>query len=226
MVKTIAKSHNSFKSSIYQKIWDSQKLIPFLPSDNEYNITISNEHKFIWFQVPKVGYSTVRHILDVNKIKLTAEEAFQVYYPPKYYNEFFKFAFVRNPWDRLVSGWKDKVVNLNLFNFSESELEKMKNLPNFIEFLANQDLRNFDPHFKLQSKLIDLNNVDFIGRFENFTPDLAFILNTIKIENPEIPILNKSNREFEGYKTYFNETTAQTVAKIYEKDIRTFGYKF
>lgn len=88
------------------------------------------------------------------------------------------------------------------------------------------DLNHTDGHIKLQSALIDLNNVDYIGRFESFESDLHTVCTRIGLPNLNIPKKNKSDREFSSYRSYYNAHTAALVAKLYEKDIRMFGYTF
>jgi hypothetical protein len=226
MLKTVKVHQLSRKSNIYQKFSRSINNIHYWPSDHTYNLTISKERNFIWFMVPKVGYSTYLKILETHEIPLSADRLWDVFYPPAYYQDYFKFGFVRNPWDRVVSCWKHSVFDHNYFKFSESDRIKMQNLDIFLYFISSHDLKIADAHIKAQVNLIDLNNVDFIGRFENINSDLRFVFDKIGIKIENIPIENKSSREFSNYKDFYNESTAAMVAKLYDKDIRMFGYTF
>lgn len=86
-----------------QYLYEAISKIPFIPSTNQYNLTISHESKFIWFRVAKVGTRTILNHLRKSNVSLDVEHASFIHYPVKSYENYFKFAFVRNPWGRLVS---------------------------------------------------------------------------------------------------------------------------
>lgn len=199
--------------------------IPYIPSNTPYNITICHEKNFLWFRVAKVGTRTIFNVFDQAKLKLDADHPMNCYYPPNLYRGYFKFAFVRNPWDRLVSCWINKVVNTNLFNFSDSQLLEMRTFRNFVKFVESQNIEDCDPHLRLQQKFIDLNNVDFVGRFENFEEDLSKTIKFIGIESVTIPHKNASAKRLH-YREYYEGDLTERVAEIYRKDINIFHYDF
>jgi len=198
---------------------------PYLPSESPYNVTICHEKKFIWFRVAKVGTRTIFDVLNRADIKLDAEEPFNCHYPVKLYKNHFKFAFVRNPWDRLVSCWQNKVIKKNAFNFPEETYPQMKSFNNFVNFVAQVNINNCDNHFRLQSRLIDLNHIDYIGRFENFENDLKTVLTKLDIKDMTIDKKN-ATVDRKPYQEYYNEELKQRVARIYARDINLFSYKF
>ena len=52
----------------------------------------------------------------------------------------------------------------------------MNDINYFIDcFIFEKNLFQKDAHFRHQSDLIDLNNIDFIGRLENFESDHNFL---------------------------------------------------
>jgi len=154
-------------------------------------------------------------------IELTAEHPYRIYYPVNRYSTYFKFAFVRNPWDRFVSCWRDKVIRRNKFELSDTE----QNLESFIDYVTkNVDLEYGNHHLRLQSRLIDLNHIDYLGRFETFETDLKEVMNLLDIE-AAIKKKNASNRKVD-YREYYTERTKYKVAELYEKDIRIFNYEF
>jgi len=201
------------------------KSIPFLPSHNKYNLTVCHEKKFIWFRVAKVGTRTIYDVLKNSDIYLDAEHPFNCYYPKSLYKDYFKFAFIRNPYDRLVSCWKNKVLKNNYFGFSDKILMEMQNFAQFVDFVANQDIEKCDPHIRLQSKLIDLNEIDYLGKFENFEIDLSHIIKVLKINNQSINRMN-STKNRKHYSEYYNEKLRMKVGNIYEKDLIIFSYDF
>lgn len=197
----------------------------FIPSFKKYNLTICHQKKFLWFRVAKVGTRTIFNIFEQANIELDAEHAMLCHYPASLYKEYFNFAFVRNPWDRLVSCWQNKVVDSNSFNFSNPTLREMQTFSNFVDFVGTLDLDKCNHHIRLQSNLIDLNNVDFVGRFENFEADISSVIEILGLGAIQINHQNKSRR-ISNHKQYYDANLKRKVAQIYRKDIHIFGYEF
>lgn len=150
------------------------------------------------------------------------------------FNKCYKFAFVRNPLDKVVSlyfwmGYK---------YFSRFE--------DFVEFLYRKegkpDVRgtvenymSFDwlvnsPFTTPQHKFICNNRgklmVDFLGRFEDFSTDLATLLDNLNVEYDEEFLLEKVNAtKHKKYTTYYNKKTRDMVKSIYKRDFEIFGYE-
>lgn len=214
------------RSRIYQGA--SRQLIgriPFIPSLHPYNITISHKHRFIWFRVAKVGTRTIFDVLKNAGVHLDAEHAMDCRYPVTVFSRYFKFAFVRNPWDRLVSCWRNKVVDTNYFKFEDTTLERYQDFEHFVEYIETQDMDNCDIHMRLQSRLVDLNNIDFLGRFENFEKDLRYVLKEIGINVQEIPSRNVSSGAGD-YRDLYSDDLRERVGRLYDRDIRIFAYEF
>ncbi len=199
--------------------------IPFLPSSRRYNITVCHEKKFIWFRVAKVGTRTIYHHLLESNIHLDAEHPYRLYYPTNFYSDYFKFAFVRNPWDRLVSCWHNKVVDSNYFKFPDAKLTEMRTFANFVNFLSGLDIENCDPHLRLQCRLIDLNHIDYIGRLESLVSDLSKIFHILGIPLMSIESKNVSSKK-NHYHEYFDPALVEKVYQIYRRDIQIFDFDY
>ena len=141
------------------------------------------------------------------------------------HKDYFKFAFVRNPWDRLVSCWLDKVIGYNYFGFSAEKLSEMQRFENFVDFVGQQDIDSCDGHIRTQSKLIDLNNIDYIGRIENFNEHLSAVIQIIGLDSVVIGRKN-ANLNRGSYEQYYDDKLARQVAEIYRMDISIFKYDF
>ena len=205
----------------YQRIGSYIAKTAIYPSDVQYNLTISEKNKFLWFRVGKVGSRTILDIFNQANIELAAEHPYDLYYPVNKYKEYFRFAFVRNPWDRFVSCWQDKVIRRNKFLISDDEQE----FESFIDYVTmNIDLEYGNPHLRLQSRLIDLNHIDFLGRFETFEDDLNKVMNILGIE-ATIKKKNASKRKID-YREYYTSRTREKIADLYKKDINIFNYRF
>jgi len=202
--------------------------MPLLPTSSRYNLTVSHSQKFVWYRVAKVGTRTIFNHLKDSDVPLDVEHASWLHYPVKSFNDYFKFAFVRNPWDRVVSCWRNKVshnANKNFFLLPDSEAEKLQTFEGFVNFLTTVDIENCDRHIRSQSALIDLNSVDFIGRMETFEADASYVFQKLKLPEKEMVSQNVTSHET-SYKKYYSGELASKVAEIYRKDIQMFRYDF
>lgn len=192
-----------------------------------YQLTIGSNPAFVWFRNAKVGTRTLLALLNDAPISFEIEEGFDLPFRRKRYLDHFKFALVRNPWDRFVSAWRDKIVTPRerSFGFSPEERERSQDFEEFAKLIASQDPKRVNIHFRPQSEVIDLNAVDHIGRFENFEAEIRTVFERLGLPAPEeIPHKNRSRHE--PYATYYGEKTREIVADFYEKDVRMFGYEF
>ncbi|WP_353570915.1 sulfotransferase family 2 domain-containing protein [Candidatus Albibeggiatoa sp. nov. BB20] len=197
----------------------------YFPSANPYNLTISHEQHFVWFRVAKVATRSMYNYLLSNNITLDVEHCYNLHYPINTYQDYYKFAFVRNPWDRLASCWFSKIINGNHFNFDPHTLEKMQSFEHFVSFVASLDISSCDSHLRLQSRLIDLNQLDYLGRFETLQEDITHVFHTLDIPLENFGHENQSKSKGD-YRQYYNDITCEKVSKIYKKDIQIFGYQF
>ncbi|KHD08080.1 hypothetical protein PN36_16185 [Candidatus Thiomargarita nelsonii] len=197
-----------------------------MPSSHQYDVTISEAKKFIWFRVPKVASRTIYDHLREQVMPLECEHPSRIDYPVNLYKNYFKFAFVRNPWDRLVSCWYNKVIDDNAFKFNETEHANLQQFEYFVNYVASLNIENCDPHFRLQSRLIDLNWIDYIGRFENFEEDYSLVCQKLGLSLNHLTHRNPSSKTKKHYREFYTKALRDKVYKIYLKDIQTFGYQF
>jgi len=138
---------------------------------------------------------------------------------PSAYRQFFSFAFVRNPWDWLVS-----IYHYMLDNTQHHQHDFVANtFSSFDEFLAWKVVHDL----KLQSLfLADAEGrmiVDFVGRIETLDADFAEVCRRGGI-SAELPHINRSRHA--DYRAYYNDRTRLLVEEAFRKDIEAFGYGF
>jgi hypothetical protein len=148
------------------------------------------------------------------------------------WSEYYRFAFVRNPWDRLVS-WYSMVTT---FSRTGNELWQYvhDNSSTFEEFIYNctdeVEIKKgvyYSFSYNQLDYVTDENGdllVDFIGQLENFDEDLLEVLSRIGIELETIPRKNTSDHRH--YSTFYTRDTEMIVRERFKRDIEYFGYEF
>ena len=190
-----------------------------------YNLTISHSHRFVWYRVAKVATRTVRHHFASHDIALDVDHAMRIRYPTETFGDYFKFAFVRDPLDRFISAWQDKVVNMNYYKFPAATHREMQRVEAFARWTAEQDLSavpGTDQHLALQSRLIDLSQVDFVGRLESFDRDFAEVCE--RIGAPAVPTAPQNQTAPGGHRREVSDELRELVATMYRRDHQIFGY--
>ncbi len=152
------------------------------------------------------------------------------------YQSHFKFAFVRNPWDRLVSCYSNKFADRGkgLGGPQKQAAEFRPGMPfaEFVEAVHATPDEEANPHFRSQHTVVCGPEghvmADFVGRFENLREDFAIVTKKIGTPGLELPhrLKSRRHRESRPYTDFYDERLKGLVHKRYEKDIETFGYSF
>lgn len=176
---------------------------------------ISHKHNFIFIHIPRTGGTSIEEFFGTHMWKdspdekhLSAKEAKKLY-GEEIWNSYFKFSFVRNPWDRVVSLWKSSLYIQT---------------PSVYRFLLLFKPR---PHeYKLSSyvDILDLE-LDFIGKFENLQNDFEIVLDKLGIKKAVLPHLSK-RVDSNHYSYQYNAETKAIVEHFYKRDIEKFSYFF
>lgn len=191
-----------------------------------YNITVSHPHRFMWFRNAKVGTRTILGFLDQQQVDDRLLVLSDAQYPTALFADYFKFGFVRHPLDRFISAWQDKVHQQNHFRFPPQRWERMKTIENFATWVAGKDLRDLavtDRHLVLQSRLLDLGQLDHLGRLETFADDFNAICSAIGIPWSE-PVRQNQSRPQGVSRDNASQELRSVVEEIYRLDYQVFGY--
>ncbi|WP_181312541.1 sulfotransferase family 2 domain-containing protein [Nocardioides campestrisoli] len=190
-----------------------------------YNLTISHSHRFVWYRVAKVATRTVRHHFAAHSVTMDVDHAMRIHYPTSTFSDYFKFAFVRDPLDRFVSAWHDKVVNHNYFRFDAATYKRMQDVVEFARWVSTQDLAavpGTDQHLALQTRLVDLSQVDFVGRLESFDRDFAEVCE--QVGAPAVPANPQNQTAAPGQRREASAELEKWVRRMYRRDYQILGY--
>ena len=177
---------------------------------------INHNLKCIFIEVPKTGSTSIRSIIGFAKKHHQTIVDIENEITKEQFDEYFKFAFVRNPWDRELSLYK-----YILMSPKHHYHKQCRQFVNFSTYLREGRLS--PQQYDFLSKH-EKNQLDFVGRFENVQEDFDTICDKIGIPRQKLPHKNKTRHKH--YTEYYDNETKQIVAEKYAKDIEYFGYKF
>ena len=196
------------------------------------NVNSEYSKKFIFIHIPKTGGHSMRGVLKkrhTNSERLCQQRGIHPNindYIKEGYNldNFFKFAFVRNPWDRLLSNYHFRIQIMR---------SKDTAAVSFRDWVLNSKTKrghsflNTGEMYKPQCSYITFNKtkmVDFIGRYENLQQDWDFVCDQLQIKKQTLPHKNKSSHS--SYRDYYDEDTIDLVSEYFQEDIENFDYEF
>jgi len=123
------------------------------------------------------------------------------------YRSFRKFAFVRNPFDRIVSA----------FEYSRQQIGYEGS---FSQFVGNcnvylQPQVNFVFFYRKQL-------VDWIGRFERIDEDVQYLSDWLGL--PKLVLSHRNRTERAPYRDYLTPSVKQRIVEAYSSDFAAFDY--
>jgi hypothetical protein len=206
---------------------------------------LSIEKKFLFVHVPKTGGTSVARALDPwvvhpplsawNKLlsrfhlqKDPARVRLRVHgsltdayaqLPDDFSDSLFKFGFVRNPWDRLVSEYSFILAREN-----HPRHRVVKALPDFLAYLRYERER---ARGRSQARMLAAppgrRPLDFVGRFENLSADFSEACRRMGVD-AELPHLNRTKHR--DYRDFYDAQTRAYVAEAWADEISAFKYSF
>ena len=201
----------------------------------------------IFLHIPKNGGTSVGRTLfgeyGGNHMPMGS---YQIIYSREEFESYFKFCFSRNPYDRLLSGYRFASRGATRIDGNVdgqrhvrarkpllvSAVEGSENFEQFVlEWVDPAYARLFE-HLRPQHRFAcDPSGrlaVDFVGRVENFDADFQIVCDRLGVER-ELMHDRKTRAAESDAATYRDEYTPamrKIVEKVYAKDLRLFDYSF
>ena len=163
----------------------------------------------------------------------------------------FRFCFVRNPFDRAISCFLNRINSLGVAPYDkpyflmgdyQRNTTKIRHwrkstginhdfsspitFYDFIHFICQQDPYEMDRHWMFQTDCLhpELIEYDFIGRVENFGADIQELLNYVGLNYPYTSITEKVNPSMNyNRKSYFNDELKSIFVEKYLKDFTAYN---
>lgn len=216
------------------------------------HFVVFRDRPLIYGRVPKVANSSVKDALSHLLVEQVSSEARRTQsdrfwkqetngethmatpgFAWRRRKEKYCFAFVRNPFDRLVSCYSNKMLDPRAFTKPMEAAGYRLNMSfeEFVDVTVAIPDAELDPHFMPQSQMLmhEGNLVPrFVGHFEALEKEWSRLKRRLsKLHGIEIPALPKKNMRRSGdgedIRTLFaKEEIAEKVAKKYKTDIDVF----
>ena len=228
---------------------------------------ISHTYKCIFIHIPKTAGTSIisslsddqRNRIDLIEPFLPCDEKFSP--PPPHlraidyinyghinkddFDRYFKFSFVRNPWDRVVSEYKYRghAAKYSFKTYLFKYFPKPSWSDEYCHIIPQYDFI-YDKHEKLL--------VDYVAKFEHIEESFNYICNKLNIENKKLHHKNKSmslfrrdnslyfilrtirnslnirqkSNTFKHYTEYYDNECIEFIEKLYADDIKVFNYSY
>jgi len=173
---------------------------------------LCKKNRWPWKGPLRLAHLTAQEYLDYN------------YLSQKEFDGMFKFAFVRNPWARMVSYFTyagcDKKFSFDSWLMNHLPTPKDDGL-----LIRKSGYRMIMPQtdyiLSNEGELI----VDYVGKFENIKDDFKEVCSLAGLPEDSLPSKNVSKKG-KHYSEYYTPELKDRVAELYSLEIEMFNYTF
>jgi hypothetical protein len=199
---------------------------------------VNHQHRYIFISVPKTGSISTQVSLgfahDIPEPDLYHQGIATVLANHPQCLDYFKFAFVRNPWARLLSLYKDftlKRVNQYsaLVKHDQPLFGEFRDFEDFCLRVKESPWWN-DIFLRSQHRLLSVDGnphiMDFVGRFESLQTDFDEVCKRLNLGPVPLLKMNTGHYDNTAYRQFYSEASRTAVANLYADDIERFNYEF
>lgn len=213
---------------------------------------ISHSNRFIFVQIPKTGCSSIQSVLQPHaepvlqgrkwwgtpQHKHVTLEEQQRQSGRTMFEQYYKFAFVRNPYSWLVSNYFFCGGIHVPYHRDKRELMRLSETPSLVKHWLKdhksittfkQWLKWYVEHVRgTQLEMIcdstGLVAVDFVGKLETIDQDFDQVCDKLGLARVRLPHVNRTKHKH--YMEYYDHECRDIVQEHYAKDLECFGYTY
>lgn len=232
--------------------------------DSKTVIVALHQEKTLYFAVPKVASTRIEYVLtDVLRKRLPADVRGKMedgthyfrggekrkimrdrqillckHEVPKY-ADYYSFAFVRNPWSRLVSCYRDKVENKPVNDDTDPKsapavllgrniASEYATFAEFVEAVCGTPDEKANRHFRSQHVFLTDNKGRLMPEDIFYFEDLPDVFNRVmdRIGLAQVVLPQRNDSKKKPYQEYYTPRLRDMVTDRYRRDIDLFGYTF
>jgi hypothetical protein len=232
------------------------------PFDYSSHILALHDYRAIYIATPKVANSSIknavlslmpehlrsllrqddppRKLLLRQRNRLFRDKHRLMKHEVSRYRSYLCFGFVRNPWDRLVSCYMDKIRSTAILEdgkipprgdramYQRGRFKPHMTFEEFVHEVVRTPDKRSNRHFRSQHTFLTDRKgqllTDFIGRFEQLGEDFRALMQ--RIGAPECTLPHVRATLGRDYRDYYTPELREMVRARYERDIDLFGYDF
>ncbi len=228
-----------------------------------YGSFVSLEHKILYVETPKAACTTIKHFLrtlchapplqyPIGSLRETRRDMFihvranvplpslldldddtqrHVLAAP----DFLRLAIVRNPYTRLTSAWRNKIMVCEpgyeyvyrkvMGDIPPLRQKKLLTFEQFLQFVEQEtSLSTCNPHWRRQVDLLLYPAISYshIGKMERMSETAAVLQEHV---GTSVPVHFDSSNRTAGRGDPLDEQAAARILALYRSDFETFGYE-
>lgn len=194
-----------------------------------HNNIVIPDIDLIFMLIPKSATQSLRSVADSFRLpyQFRSKKFVQVIA-----DRYMKISIVRNPFERLVSCWKQKTIDKYHRTWELYGFKQGMPFSEFVSNLVNIPYSYADKHFRpmYMDLLDDDDNLipDIVLRFEELPKGWNELSEALEERrNFKMPLLpHKNGTLHKEYWKYYDDRLIEMVSSYYERDLIHFGYEF
>jgi chondroitin 4-sulfotransferase 11 len=192
---------------------------------------ISTKLRSIFIHIPKNAGTSVLHALGMVEYEghIPWWEYRQM--DPRKWDSYFKFAIVRNPWERTVSNYLYARMRRSYWHSSDTQVHPDFQTLEGLTFAQCIPLipKLRHPGWRSQSYWIcnsaGKNMMDYVCRHEQLEEDMAHVWRVLGVQR-SLPQINVTEKKSTDWRSFYDKSTEEAVQRLYAVDVDHFGYAF
>ena len=214
---------------------------------------ISKQKKFLFIHVPKTGGNSIQNILrvysendivalskhqdgverfevrsrDYNITKHSTLSHYKSVLDPKTYRSLFKFATIRNPWDRMVSFYFSPHRGITDWDRNDF-LTLISSVPPLHDYIYTKSFFEKGLSMIGMYKTIGAHkigrDINFLVRFERLSDDFRLVCE--KLDIPYFPLPKRNSSNHVHYSKYYDDKLKEIVRQKFLEEITFGNYHF